>query len=199
MPIWLAPASTRGGEGGRGNGGRPAKGARRGARRAVRLEGYGSAWFRAPVEGRAGNKKKNSTFGKPAHAVPFGKRPPEPRKPKGKPGRPFVGARGGGSVGVRNRTGFTARFVPVGRTSTEPNKAEGAREKAPRYFRAGSHKATTGGQPGGLARTSASEGRAPRARPRAQVALCYSGVKRLLKRATKRKEEDHGKRNGRAR
>jgi len=27
----------------------------------------------------------------------FGKRPPAPRKPKGKPGRPFVGAHGGGS------------------------------------------------------------------------------------------------------
>ena len=26
---------------------------------------------------------------------------------------------------MRNRTGFTARFVPVGRTPTEPNKAEG--------------------------------------------------------------------------
>ena len=50
-------------------------------------------------------------------------------KPKGKPGhvrgRPFFGARGGGSVGVRNRTGFTTRFVPVGQTPTEPNKAEG--------------------------------------------------------------------------
>ena len=27
----------------------------------------------------------------------FGKRPPAPRKPKGKPGRPFVGAHGGGT------------------------------------------------------------------------------------------------------
>ena len=26
----------------------------------------------------------------------FGKRPPAPRKPKGKPGRPFAGAHGGG-------------------------------------------------------------------------------------------------------
>ena len=26
---------------------------------------------------------------------------------------------------MRNRTGFTARFVPVDRTSTEPNQAEG--------------------------------------------------------------------------
>ena len=26
---------------------------------------------------------------------------------------------------MRNRTGFTARFVPVGRTPTDPNKAEG--------------------------------------------------------------------------
>ena len=26
---------------------------------------------------------------------------------------------------MRNRTEFTARFVPVGRTPTEPNKAEG--------------------------------------------------------------------------
>ena len=71
---------------------------------------------RLPREGR-----KNAT--KPAHAVPFGKRPPAPVC--GNPGRPFVGARGGGSVEVRNRTGFTARFVPVGRTPTEPNKAEG--------------------------------------------------------------------------
>ena len=30
----------------------------------------------------------------------FGKSPPAPRKPKGKPGRPFVGARGGGSKRV---------------------------------------------------------------------------------------------------
>ena len=60
----------------------------------------------------------------PCH-VPCGKRPPAPRKPKGKPGRPFVGARGGGSVGVWNHTGFTARFVPVGRTPTEANMAEG--------------------------------------------------------------------------
>ena len=32
----------------------------------------------------------------------FGKRPPAPRKPKGKPGRPFVGAHGGGSVPYYN-------------------------------------------------------------------------------------------------
>ena len=41
-------------------------------------------------------KKKNSTIkNRPRRA--FGKRPPAPIKPKGKPGRPFVGAHGGGS------------------------------------------------------------------------------------------------------
>ena len=41
-------------------------------------------------------KKKNCTIKtRPRHA--FEKRPPAPRKPKGKPGRPFFGARGGGS------------------------------------------------------------------------------------------------------
>ena len=41
-------------------------------------------------------KKKNCTIKtRPRRA--FGKRSPAPRKPKGKPGRPFVGAHGGGS------------------------------------------------------------------------------------------------------
>ena len=41
-------------------------------------------------------KKKNCTIKKRPRRV-FGKRPSAPRKPKGKPGRPFVGAHGGGS------------------------------------------------------------------------------------------------------
>ena len=40
----------------------------------------------------------------------FGKRPPAPRKPKGKPGRPFVGAHGEGSVKQGKTT--TKTFKP---------------------------------------------------------------------------------------
>ena len=61
----------------------------------------------------------NCTFEKPAHAVPFGKRPPAPRKAKGKADRPFVGARGGGSNdgGLYDKP---ARAVPLASARQRP-------------------------------------------------------------------------------
>jgi len=62
---------------------------------------------RCPREGR-----KNAT--KPAHAVPFGKLPPAPRKPKGKPGRPFAGAHGGGSQNIEGTAPAIRTWFRVG-------------------------------------------------------------------------------------
>ena len=79
----------------------------------VKARGAGGGpggWARSTEEGAAlratvrRQKKENfAIMSLPTHAVPlasaFGKRPPAPRKPKGKPGRSFVGARGGGRGG----------------------------------------------------------------------------------------------------
>ena len=55
----------------------------------------------------------------------FGKRPPAPRKPKGKPGRPFVGAHGGGSAFGRFRSFFCdpSRFTSRNTLARRPLQA----------------------------------------------------------------------------
>ena len=71
---------------------------------------------RLPREGQ-----KNAT--KSAHTVPSA----SARQHLDVKPRPAIrrSARWRAQIGVRNRTGFTARLVPVCRTPTEPNQAEG--------------------------------------------------------------------------
>ena len=57
----------------------------------------------------------------------FGKRPPAPRKPKGKPGRPFVGAHGGGSQKGQMPCAFGAR-----EEDTAPSLAMAHASRGPR-------------------------------------------------------------------
>ena len=56
----------------------------------------------------------NYAIKKNAHAVPLAsaRQHPEPRKPKGKPRRPFVGARGGGSS--KGRPALGSKLQPEG-------------------------------------------------------------------------------------
>ena len=90
---------------------------------------------RSMMVGRVLMMMVNCTFGKPAHAVPFGKRPPAPRNPKGKPGRPFAGAHVGGAMVGRaflvltgacqfghGVGGFTTNFVHLFSSTKEPRK-----------------------------------------------------------------------------